>query len=399
MSKEADVTHHELAFEPSEYRGRVDRVKRKMQEREIDVLLVVDPANMTYLTGFDNWSFYWPQAVIVSLDAADPILVARHTELPGALRTVYMDPKDVVVYPESYIVKPGLHGMRFVAEVIKERFGPNHALGVELDAVCYTPRGHQEVVSALPESRFVDVGRLVNWVRTVKSNPEVAVMRQAGLIANAAMEAVIAAIKPGVRECDAAAELHRALISGTEGFGGGSPIRPSMPTGERTSASHLSWTDQRYEPDSITTIELGGCRHQYHAGLSRSVYLGKPPDQLVRLADVTHNGYYAAIEKVRPGATCADVAAAFLTEIKKHGVEKASRIGYAIGLGYPPSAWVEQTASLAEGDLTVLEPNMTIHIVLGMWRDSWGYIFSETLAVTESGHEVLSTGPRELTVK
>jgi Xaa-Pro aminopeptidase len=393
------LTVRDLVFEPAEHRSRVERTKQRMHEQGIDVLVVIDPANMTYLTGYDNWSFYWPQAVLVALDATDPVLVARHTELQGALRSVYMDPGDIVVYPESYIVQPDLHGMQFVAEVIKQRYGAVGALGVELDAAGYTPRGHQEIVNAFPDARIVDVGQLVNWVRTVKSPAEIGVMRQAGAIANSAMEAVVAAISPGVRECDAAAELHRALISGTEAFGGGTPIRPSMPTGDRTAASHLSWTDRPYEPQSLTTIELGGCRHQYHVGLSRSVYLGTPPDQLRQLADVTHEGYYAALDAVRPGATCDDVATAYLTSIRQHGMDKASRIGYAIGLGYPTSAWIEQTASLACGDMTVLEPNMTLHVILGMWRESWGYVFSETVAVTDTGFELLSTGPRELIVK
>jgi ectoine hydrolase len=172
-----------------------------------------------------------------------------------------------------------------------------------------------------------------------------------------------------------------------------------MPNGAKTSAPHLSWTDAPYQPDTATNIELGGSRHQYHAGLSRTVYLGTPPDRLRRIATTTHQGYEAALATVRPGATCHDIAMAWNRVIAPAGYEKESRIGYSIGLGYPPAAWIEQTASLAEGDETVLVENMTFHFIIGMWMDDWGYVFSETVAVTADGGESLARFPRELIVK
>jgi ectoine hydrolase len=393
------MTEVDLVFTRDEFRDRLERTKARMGDAGVDLLVVVDPANMTYLTGFENWGYYTPQALLVALEADEPVLVTRHTERQGALRTTYLKPENIVVYPESYVVRPDIHGMGFVADVIRERFGARRVLGTEDDAICYTPRGHRELLGRLPESRAVDVEQLVNWVRTIKSPAEIQVMREAGLIAQAALGAVVDAIEPGVRECDAAAELHRAMISGTPDLGGAFPMRPSMPAGERTSASHLSWTDRPYRADEPTFIEMGGNRHQYHVGLSRTVYLGNPPEELVRLADVTYDGFQAAVEQIRPGNTCEDVAVAFHAVINKRGQQKATRIGYSLGIGYPTSHWIEQTASLIQGDRTVLQPNMTFHVVLGMWKQDWGYIFSETVAVTETGYETLSTGPQELIVK
>jgi ectoine hydrolase len=83
----------------------------------------------------------------------------------------------------------------------------------------------------------------------------------------------------------------------------------------------------------------------------------------------------------------------------KKGHEKSSRIGYSIGLGYPPD-WGERTASLRPHDTTVLEPDMCFHMILGMWRESWGYELSETFRVTSAGPpEVLTAFPRKLFVK
>ena len=80
------------------------------------------------------------------------------------------------------------------------------------------------------------------------------------------------------------------------------------------------------------------------------------------------------------------------------GYEKRSRIGYSIGLNYPPD-WGEQSASLRAGDTTVLEPNMCFHLMLGMWMEGWGFELSETFRVSEGEPEVLTDFPRELLAK
>jgi ectoine hydrolase len=105
-----------------------------------------------------------------------------------------------------------------------------------------------------------------------------------------------------------------------------------------------------------------------------------------------------ALDAVRPGATCEQVEAAWREHIARHGLEKSSRIGYSVGIGYPPD-WGEHTMSLRPGDTTQLEPGMAFHMILGMWMDDWGFEASETFVVTESGAECLCSFPRELTVK
>lgn len=393
------MSQRELVFEPSEFRRRVAATQQAMHDAGIDVLVVCDPANMGYLTGYDNWSFYVPQAVVVSVRAKDPVFVAREMDLVGVRMTTFLDEADIVGYPEDYITDSNLHPMSFIASVIEQRYGTNISLGTEMDTTCFTPRAQLELEKGLPGARFADADLLVNHVRLVKSDAEIAVMRQAGAIATRGMEAALAIIAPGIRQCDAAAEIHRALIAGTKEFGGTAPIRPAMPSGHRTSASHLSWVDEPYLPQTSTNVELGGSRHMYHAGLSRTVFLGQPPKKLEELADVTHEGFEAALAAIRPGATGHDVHAAWNKVINRRGYEKKSRIGYSIGLGYPPALWIERTASLAEGDMTVLQPNMTFHCIMGMWMEPESYIISETVAVTEDGYETLSVLPRKLFAK
>jgi ectoine hydrolase len=83
--------------------------------------------------------------------------------------------------------------------------------------------------------------------------------------------------------------------------------------------------------------------------------------------------------------------------IRPHGLQKDSRIGYSIGIGYPPD-WGERTVSLRPGETTELVPGMAFHVILGIWNDDWGYELSEPVVVTDAGAERLTGLPQELTV-
>jgi Xaa-Pro aminopeptidase len=100
-------------------------------------------------------------------------------------------------------------------------------------------------------------------------------------------------------------------------------------------------------------------------------------------------GRTAALEKLRPGNTCGDVATAFNTALAEHDCYKDSRCGYPVGID-----WTEPYASFKESDQTILEPNMTFHLMMGNWlEEDFGYVLSETVLVTENGGETLTKTP------
>ena len=98
---------------------------------------------------------------------------------------------------------------------------------------------------------------------------------------------------------------------------------------------------------------------------------------------------------MRPGVTAGEVADVYWNHLATHGLEKNSRLGYSIGLGYPPD-WGEGTASIRRGDETVLERNMTFHVIAGMWMTGYGCELSESVRIADDGVEILTDMPREL---
>jgi Xaa-Pro aminopeptidase len=377
-------------FDREEYADRLARVLARMEDAELDALVVAEPANIAYLTGYDAWSWYTPQAVLVARSLPEPMWVGRDQDVACAHWATYLSDASIIGYPDEYITDTSRHGMDFVARVLREHGLEAARIGVEEDAIPFTPRAAQSLRAGLPNATIQNADLLVNWARTTKSDAEVDVMRQAAELALAGMSRAAAEIAPGARECDAAAAIYASLVAGSPDFAGSAPMRPTMPAGPRTDTPHLSWTDAVYEPGSPVNVELGGSRHNYHVGLSRTLYLGTPPGDLRRLADATHEAFQAMLPEIRPGRTCHEVQATFQREISRHGYEKRSRCGYSIGIGFPSAAWIERTASLMEGDQTVLEPNMTFHVVLGMWHANTSFMFSETVVVTASGCERLA---------
>lgn len=393
------MTKVALPFPRDEYLARIAAVKSRMERAGIDVLLVSDPCNMNYLTGYDATSYYVHQIVALALGAEEPLWIGRQMDVACARFTTYLQPENIVGYPESYIGVPDRHAMAFAAEALRERGWGRGRVGVEMDAHYFTARGHQELRGGLPEADFVDATLLVNWVRLVKSPREIDYMRQAGTLATAAMNVAVAMIEPGVRQCDVAAAVYQAAIGGSTEFGGDMPEGPWMPAGARTSAPHLTWTDAPYRAGEATNLELNASRHRYTAALARTVVLGPPPPEMARMIPVVLEGFDAALDRARPGATCHEVEAAWRSVAAASGIEKSSRIGYAIGIGYPGPSWNERTASLQPGDQTVLEPNMTFHMIIGLWLDDWGFELSETFRVTDGAPEVFADVAREVFVK
>ena len=386
-------------FERAEYLSRVERTKARMARQGIDVLLVASPANQFYLTGYDGWSFYTPQMVVVSLAQEEPVWVGRAMDAVGAAFTTFLAERNIVPYPDHYVASTERHPMQFLAGVLEDRGWDRGRIGVEMDEYYYTARWHQILSHALANAELVDAFLLVNRVRMSKSPREIEFLMQAGKIAAAAMQAAIDAARPGVRECDVIAELYRVTTAGTPEFGGTFTCKPpNAMAGEYCSAPHLSWTDAPLAEGAVFYIELGGCRHRYHAPLSRCLYLGTPTQRMDHVAKVIAEGLQAVLDAVRPGIVCEDLAAVWKKVVSRHGIEKDSRIGYPVGIGYPPT-WGELTCSLRSGDRTVLEPNMTFHCIPAIWMDSYGLVISESFVVTEQGAKNFADFPRRLFAK
>lgn len=369
-----------------------------MVEHDIELLVVTDPSNMNWLTGYDGWSFYTPQCVVIG-PTGDPFWFGRGMDAPGGHRTTYLEPDDIIGYPDHYVMSTERHAMDYLAGILIERGWGKLRTGVEMDNYYYSARAHASFSEHLSAATFVDATGLVNWRRLVKSPQEIAYMRIAARIVEKMYERVLEVMAPGVRKNELVAEIYHTAITGIDGHGGDYPaIVPLLPTGIDASAAHLTWDDQPLERGAGTFFEIAGVHKHYHVPLCRTIYLGSPPQHFYDAEKALVDSIAAGMDAARPGNTCQDMHRAFITELRSHGFDKESRAGYSIGVSYPPD-WGERNISIREGDLTVFEPGMTMHFMPALWQDDWGLEITEPLLITETGCEPLASVPRQLFVK
>lgn len=386
-------------FTREEFAGRLAKVKAEMARRGLDVLILTEPSNIYYLVGYDSWSFYTPQALVVAHDAPSPIWVGRFMDAASVRRITFLEDDCIRPYPDSYVQAVDRHPFEIVAQVVVDSGWDRKVIGYESDAYFYSVRAHHAFTKGLPHAQLRDADLLVNWVRLVKSPQEIAYLKEAGQIVEKMLARATEMIAPGVRECDVVAELYRAQIQGLPAAGGVYSTSPMFfCAGERASEPHSVWSDEPLRNDMPVNLEMAGVRHRYHGPISRTFYLGTPPGAYRSLAAGVVEGLNAALDAVKPGKTCEEIELVWRRTIARHGIEKESRIGYPIGIGFPPT-WGERTASLRPGDRTVLEPNMAFHMMTGVWAKNTGVTITQAFYVTETGHEPLTSVPRELIVK
>jgi Xaa-Pro dipeptidase len=381
------------AFDKQEYRARVARLRALMAERGIDTLLVMNEANMNYLTGYDGYSEYVPQLALVVQDEEDPWLILREMDTHCTTPTTYLDPARVLGYPERFIGSSERTPWQPIGQMIRERTR-SARFGIELTAKTYGIKAHAALGRELDLARTVDADGLISKLKLVKSAAEITYMQQAGRIVDHALQAAMLDIEVGARECDVAATVMQRLCAGLPDCPGGPPRAPTMPVARLANGPHLKWTDARYALGAMTNFEIAAFRYRYACPLSRTVFLGRPSDRLRKIHDAVLAGFLAAFEAMRPGATCGDVDAAFRKAFNPYGVRKDSRIGYSVGID-----WADGGASLQADDPTVIQPDMTFHLIVGIWEKEDGYVFSEAVRVTGQGAVSLSRMTRDLLVK
>jgi len=388
-----------LPFSNSEYRRRLDLVRSEMGRRGLEALFVEDPSNMAWLTGYDGWSFYVHQGVIVTVDE-DPHWWGRSMDGAGARRTTWLSDAHLHVYDDGYVQSSEIHPMEDLGRLLKELGLSSSRIGVELENYYYSAKAHLTLSTALPDAELVDATALVNWQRAAKSTEEIAFMRKAARIADKIVSGALERARPGLRKNELVGEIFRdALLGVGEDWGDYPAIVPMCPSGPDASAPHLTWDGDMLKEDECTFFELAGVYRRYHTPLCRTVYLGKPPPEIRHAEAALVEGLEAGLNAARAGNRASDVANALGKVLERAGIERGARCGYAIGLSYPPD-WGERTISLRVADDTILKPGMTFHFMPGLWMKNWGLEITEPILIRENGPaETFCTLPRKLFVK
>jgi Xaa-Pro dipeptidase len=376
-----------LPFGPEEYQRRLNGARRGMTVRGVDALLVTTPENVTYLTGYETIGYSSFLCLLVPADG-DPVLIVREMELEVAQRTTWLGGFATVGDTDDPVAR--------TRAVLAEHVPGGGAAGLEQSTPFLAPNTWLRLrEEGLAGRSTVDCSGLVEELRRVKSPTEVAYIRRACELAGAGMTAAVAAAREGVSENQVASAAFVAMVGGGSDFLATDPI---VTSGPRARVAHTTFANRSLAAGDEVLVELGACQRRYFGALMRTVVVGEADEGLRRLERVVREALDKAVAAIRPGATCGEVDAACRDTIAAAGFERGfrKRTGYSIGVAYAPDWGEGHVASLRAGDPRMLEPGMVFHVVPAVRLPERCVGMSETVLVTETGHEVLTSFPRDL---
>lgn len=380
----------DLVFPMEEYERRLQELRRRMDDRGVELFMTTTPENVCYLTGFESPGHYYFQALLVPRQG-EPVMVPRRLEDSGVQALTWIELSRPYEDHEDPIAK--------VAETLAEFGWENERIGVERNCWFFTALQQEQLFAACAGATFVDCSGIVERGRVIKSRYEIDLMRQAARATEAGMQAGIEAVAAGATENDVAAAMHYAMIKAGSEW---PSIAPFVASGYRGAIGHATWAGRTIEPGDIIMLELAGCLKRYHAPLMRTGFVGEPGARVREAESVVQDAFQAMVETIRPGVTAAEADAAGRQVIagSNFGGEQGSRSAYSVGIGLPPDWGEGHILSMQPGEQRPLQANMTFHMLPWVQVPGEGGIsFSETIRVTEDGCELLTHFDRALFVR
>jgi Xaa-Pro aminopeptidase len=250
-------------------------------------------------------------------------------------------------------------------------------------------RAVNEIRRQLPDVELVDVGATVAAVRRRKSALEIALLREAARIADAAFDSVRGGLREGQTEHEISAELGHVV----QRLGAPWAFPPCVQADLEEPAVIRMPTAKHVSAQDSLMIDIGPEWEGYQADAARTYVLGKPNELQQRAWDAVRRAYDAAVELVRPGVPCHDVDRAARAVIDEAGFVLRHRIGHGIGLA-TSFEWPSMDSEAAP-----LEPGMVICIEPSVVQPGAGTMkIEDDLLVTEDGCEVLTRSPLTLSL-
>jgi Xaa-Pro dipeptidase len=375
----------ESVFPKAEYQQRIDRLRERMKEKGFDLVLLSGPENIFYLTGQQSPGYYTFQSLCVPA-TGEPFHVLRGLEAPNSRLNTFIN--DITGYADDE------HPAAALAAVLKKRGWQGKRVGIDQNGWFLTINLYNRLVSEF--GPLLDATGIVEPLRRVKSKLETEQMVQAGRANDEGMKAGLAVTRLGASENDIASAIMGASIKAGGEYVG---MEPFVTSGPRSGIPHTTWRRRKLEAGDVCVLETSACYNRYHVALFRTVAIGKIPQLASDMYKVCAEGLNIAIEKLRPGNTCADVHNAVQAVIDKAGFTAGyrKRTGYSMGISFAPDWGEGNILSLFRGVDVPLEPGMVFHVPITLREyNKWTVAVSETVMVTAGAPRTFSTISRDL---
>jgi Xaa-Pro dipeptidase len=381
-----------IHFPITEMDDRRAKAVAAIKAEGLDGLLMFMQESMYWLTGYDTFGYCFFQALYLNADGK-VFLLTRAPDLRQAQHTSNIP--DIRVWVD----KEGVNPAEQLREVLVEYGAKGTRIGVEYEATGLTAHRGRQLDAALDGyCELVEANNLVNRLRIVKSDAELACIRRAGELADDAYDAAAATAAAGVDEGLILSRMQGAVFEGGGDYPGNEFIigsdRDALLCRYKSGRRALSETDQ-------LTLEWAGSYRHYHAAMMNTFIIGAPTPEHVAMHAATKEALLACEETLKPGNTMHDVFTAHARVLDDHGF-KAHRMnacGYGMSARFTP-CWMDWPM-FYEGNPVELAPNMAffLHMIIMNSDAGLAFCLGRSSIVTETGSETVSRAPLDMVVR
>ncbi len=346
-------------------------VKRLLEKAEVEAVLVTDPYNMRYLSGFSGG-----EGALLLTDRKKVLITdSRYTEAAGR-------ETDFLVLEESRSNPRG--------ELLAQLAGEYRVSRMGFEDAAVTYQEYEKLRKALPEQELIPLGGLLDSLRAVKTEEELKLIRRAESIGDLAFAKILEVLKPGISELEVAAELeYQMKRAGAEGLS----FDTIVASGFHSSMPHAVPTEKKLEPGDFVTMDFG-CRYRgYCSDMTRTVVIGKASQEQKKIYQTVLEAQRLALDQLSAGKTGRQVDAVARGHIAQAGYGKY----FGHGLGHSLGLFIHEEPRLSPGDDTLLLPGMVETVEPGIYVPGFGGVRIEDLAVVkEESCENYTGSPKEL---
>lgn len=370
------------AFGLDEYKTRFSRARSVLAKNDLSACVMMAPEHLFYFGGYDSWvGVNSPQGLIFTPGNDAPTLIVRDVDVSLARESSWVE--DIRTYNLVADDFPAL-----VLDILREKKVDGGRIAMETQSYALPAALGFSLSSALHPLEVIDATTMLGRLRFIKSPAEIAYMERAAGYAEAGLQAMAQALRPGITEIELAAEMEAAVRRSGSDY-------PAIPTelssGDRSAGGHATPREKPIEPGDIVHAEFAGVAARYHATALQTLSCGKPSPRARELYDLGLESLRAGIAATRIGAPVADVEEASLKPLRARGLEHAAmmRFGYGIGVAYPP-IWLE-ALQIARGFDDRLEDRMAfvLHSCIELPDENLGIIQGGTYVLGEDGLRML----------
>jgi len=352
---------------------RLSRLRQRLLEKDIDGLLITQPDNCRYISGFTG--------------SGAILLVCRNSAI---LVTDFIYAEQARREASSFHIVVATAAAEKLSLLLSS--DTTKRLGFEANILNFSDYQRLAEAAGKVESALVPAEGLVESLRSIKEPEELASIERAAALADSAFRYIMAEIRPGMTEKEAAWEIERYL---RERDSEAVPFEIIVASGPNAALPHARPTDRPIATSEPVILDLGARVNGYCSDISRTLCLGPQDDTFRRIYDLVLQAQLTALDGIRAGMTGAEADGLARAVIRNGGYGQS----FGHGLGHGVGLAVHEEPRIGPTSTAVVAEDMVFTVEPGIYVNGWGGVRIEDTVVMEKGRaRALTRAPKTATL-